>query len=66
MGLWNGDMVLENILLKEAVINGWPLRVIGGHLGRLKISVPWNKLNKQPAVLTVDELLVVLGPRGKS
>lgn len=47
MGLWKGDIVLENVQLKDAMIQGWPLRVMGGHLGRLTLSVPWNKLNKQ-------------------
>jgi hypothetical protein len=66
MGLWNGDLVLRNIQLKEIDIAEWPFRVKGGRLKKLTIHIPWQALSSKSAVLTMDELVVVVSSRGAS
>ena len=64
MGLWKGDLVLRNIQLKPVEVQDWPFRVVGGQLQKLTIHIPWQALSSTSAVLTVDELVVVVSFRG--
>jgi vacuolar protein sorting-associated protein 13A/C len=64
MGLWNGDLILRNIQLKPVEIPDWPFQVIGGRLRKLTIHIPWQALSSKSAVLTMDELVVVVSSRG--
>jgi|EP01043_Picozoa_sp_COSAG02_P014351 hypothetical protein len=64
MGLWKGDLVLRNIQLKPVEIPDWPFRIVGGRLQKLTIHIPWQALSSTSAVLTVDELVVVVSFRG--
>lgn len=64
MGLWKGDLVLQNIQLKPVEIPDWPLNIVGGQLQKLTIHIPWQSLSSKSAVLTVDELVVVASIRG--
>ena len=64
MGLWKGDLVLRNIQLKPVEVPDWPFRIVGGRLQKLTIHIPWQALSSTSAVLTVDELVVVVSFRG--
>ena len=64
MGLWKGDLVLRNIQLKPVEIPDRPFRIVGGRLQKLTIHIPWQALSSKSAVLTVDELVVVIAFSG--
>ena len=39
-----------------------PVEVKCGKIGKLKISISWKNILKQPAVAIVEDLFVLLGP----
>ena len=63
LSVWNGDVRLSNLELRTEVLDALPLpvRVLGGSLGEVRVSVPWrNLLGSEPMLLTVDSVLVLM------
>ena len=63
LSVWNGDVRLSNLQLRTEVLDALPLpvRVLGGSLGEVRVSVPWrNLLGGEPMLLTVDSVLVLM------
>lgn len=46
IGIWSGQVVLSNLVLKKSVIRrlNLPLRVLYSRLGTLRMTIPWKSL----------------------
>eukprot|EP00898_Chlorokybus_atmophyticus_P008933 jgi/Chlat1/9040/Chrsp94S09266 len=65
VGLWSGVVVLENIELRLEALDFLllPCAVKHGSVGRLQLRIPWNKLRREPLVLTLEDVVLRCGPR---
>ena len=66
LSMWDGDVRLHNLELRTEILDALPLpvRVVGGALGELRISVPWrNLLGNGPIHISIDRVLLLLAPR---
>lgn len=41
---------------------GWNVEVVGGHIGRIQVSVPWNAMMSEDSHCHVSNLCVTLRP----
>jgi vacuolar protein sorting-associated protein 13A/C len=42
-----------------------PIEVVEGHLGELRLQIPWTSLRSKPVILHIKDLCVLAGPRSK-
>lgn len=58
MRLVEGYLVLEDMHIKKSLMDTLelPLALKHGIIGRLEITIPWSKLNKDPIVVSVDRV----------
>eukprot|EP00002_Diphylleia_rotans_P002614 TRINITY_DN11657_c0_g1_i1.p1 TRINITY_DN11657_c0_g1~~TRINITY_DN11657_c0_g1_i1.p1 ORF type:complete len:3169 (-),score=588.83 TRINITY_DN11657_c0_g1_i1:265-9771(-) len=65
VGLWKGDVTLENVFLKQNALSelGLPMRIERGWVGTITARIPWKSLQSKPAKITVDKLYILLSPR---
>ncbi|KAJ7389007.1 hypothetical protein OS493_034400 [Desmophyllum pertusum] len=64
IGIWGGDVQLENLILKESALDDLdlPVKVLRGHLGKLVLKIPWKNLYSEPVVAEVDGLYLLVRP----
>eukprot|EP01114_Cavostelium_apophysatum_P004048 TRINITY_DN1418_c0_g1_i1.p1 TRINITY_DN1418_c0_g1~~TRINITY_DN1418_c0_g1_i1.p1 ORF type:complete len:3212 (-),score=1062.70 TRINITY_DN1418_c0_g1_i1:26-9661(-) len=64
IGIWGGDVILENLELKEEALNSLnlPFGVKKGFLGKLKLKVPWKNLKSQPVIVLIENVFLVAQP----
>ncbi|XP_077994048.1 intermembrane lipid transfer protein VPS13A-like isoform X3 [Glandiceps talaboti] len=64
LSIWGGDIVLNNLDLKESALDelDLPVKVKSGHLGKLTLKIPWKNLYSSPVVATVDGLYMLAVP----
>jgi len=64
IGIWNGDVVLENLEIKEDALNqlNVPFGIKKGFLGKLRLKVPWKNLKSQPVIVVVENVYLVAQP----
>ncbi|XP_022794312.1 vacuolar protein sorting-associated protein 13A-like [Stylophora pistillata] len=64
LGIWGGDVLLENLILKESALDDLdlPVKVLRGHLGKLVLKIPWKNLYSKPFVAQVDGLYLLVRP----
>ena len=43
-----------------------PVKLLMGKIGKLMISVPWNQLHKQPVEVVVQQVNIVVTPKGRN
>ena len=66
VGIWKGNISIENVSLNEAKINALllgaklPFSLKFSHIGALKIIVPWNKLQSMPVEITISDVHLLL------
>lgn len=66
VGIWNGDIRIENVSLNEQKINHLmlsaklPFELIYSHVGGLRVVVPWNKLSSMPVEITLNDVYLFL------
>ena len=65
LGVWAGDIVIENVNLKPDVIDmlDIPINLRFSTIGRLQIQVPWSSLSRNPVEVSIDRILVIVSPR---
>ncbi|CAF1201535.1 unnamed protein product [Rotaria sordida] len=65
IGLWHGDVVLENLSLKPNALANFnlPVTVAVGHLQKLSLHIPWKQLYTHPTKITIDGLYLLLTPK---
>ncbi|XP_028328893.1 vacuolar protein sorting-associated protein 13C-like isoform X2 [Gouania willdenowi] len=68
IGIWGGNVVLENLKVKENALSEFnvPFKVKAGQIGKLTLKIPWKNLYSDAVVATLDGfyLLVVPGATG--
>lgn len=65
LGVWKGDISLENLGLKTEALNGLDLPFVfdSGIVKRLQVKVPWKKIKTEPVIITLDGVYAVILPR---
>ncbi|KAH0793951.1 vacuolar associated sorting protein [Histomonas meleagridis] len=60
--IFKGSLVLNNIELKSTALTSQliPFIVRKGTIGYIDVSFPWKKLNKNPTIITIRDVFVVL------
>jgi hypothetical protein len=64
ISVMKGLVSQENLQLKGSAFESLalPVSVRAGSLGKLTLRVPWKSLRREPCVLKLERLFVVLGP----
>lgn len=65
IGIWGGDVVLKNLILKQSALDelNLPIRTIYGRLGQLTLKIPWKNLYSAPVEASVDTLYLLAVPK---
>ncbi len=65
VGIWSGDVILENLKLKSNALDdlNLPFIIVHGHLNKLKLSIPWKSLYTQSVKVFVDGLTILVVPK---
>ncbi|KAJ1604869.1 hypothetical protein OIY81_3640, partial [Cryptosporidium canis] len=65
LGVLSGNLVLENLKLKENLgdILHLPLSIVSGQIGHVSITIPWTSLGYKPLVIKLKEIHVVVRPK---
>ena len=65
VGIWSGNIVLENLVLKKEILSVLNLPIALGHgaIGRFELRIPWKKLGVDPVVVVIDGLYILLEPK---
>lgn len=64
LGIWGGDVVLENLILKQNALEelNIPVQTIYGHLGKLVLKIPWKNLYGASVEATIERLFLIVNP----
>ncbi|KAK3590891.1 hypothetical protein CHS0354_020869 [Potamilus streckersoni] len=64
LGIWGGDVVLQELDLKETALDDLdlPVKIKAGHLGKLTLKIPWKNLYTEPVIATVDGVYALAVP----
>uniref|UniRef100_A0AAV2LRZ3 Chorein N-terminal domain-containing protein n=1 Tax=Knipowitschia caucasica TaxID=637954 RepID=A0AAV2LRZ3_KNICA len=64
IGIWGGNVVLENLKVKENALSEFdvPFKVKAGQLGKLTLKIPWKNLYSEPVVATLEGLYLLVVP----
>ncbi|CAM9510658.1 unnamed protein product [Pylaiella littoralis] len=65
LGIWRGYLVLEDMHIKKSLMDmlELPLALRHGILGRLEIQIPWSTINKDPILIAVERVFLVVEPK---
>ncbi|KAJ8727553.1 hypothetical protein PYW07_001672 [Mythimna separata] len=64
LGIWGGDVVLENLVLKQNALEelNVPVQTVYGHLGKLVLKIPWKNLYGASVEATIERLFLIVNP----
>ncbi|XP_052785478.1 intermembrane lipid transfer protein VPS13A-like [Mya arenaria] len=64
LGIWGGDVVLNELDLKESALDDLdlPVKIKAGHIGKLTLKIPWKNLYTEPVIATIDGLYALAVP----
>ncbi|KAM6950364.1 intermembrane lipid transfer protein VPS13C [Lycodopsis pacificus] len=64
IGIWGGNVVLENLKVKENALSEFdvPFKVKAGQIGKLTLKIPWKNLYNDAVVATLDGLYLLVVP----
>ncbi|KAH8275295.1 hypothetical protein KR026_004712 [Drosophila bipectinata] len=64
IGIWGGDVVLENLKIRENALDEMdlPVQLIYGYLGKLVLKIPWKNLYSQPVIVKIEDLYCLVQP----
>uniref|UniRef100_A0A224XG50 Putative vacuolar protein n=1 Tax=Panstrongylus lignarius TaxID=156445 RepID=A0A224XG50_9HEMI len=64
VGIWGGDVVLEDLVLKQSALDelDLPVKTLFGRLGKLTLKIPWKRLYTDPVIASVDTLYLLAVP----
>ncbi|XP_069383478.1 intermembrane lipid transfer protein VPS13C isoform X5 [Paralichthys olivaceus] len=64
IGIWGGNVVLENLRVKENALSEFdvPFKVKAGQIGKLTLKIPWKNLYNDAVVATLDGLYLLVVP----
>ncbi|XP_028257848.1 vacuolar protein sorting-associated protein 13C isoform X2 [Parambassis ranga] len=64
IGIWGGNVVLENLKVKENALSDLdvPFKVKAGQIGKLTLKIPWKNLYNDAVVATLEGLYLLVVP----
>ncbi|KAM9409075.1 intermembrane lipid transfer protein VPS13C isoform 2-T2 [Pholidichthys leucotaenia] len=64
IGIWGGNVVLENLKVKENALSEFdvPFKVKAGQIGKLTLKIPWKNLYNDAVVATLEGLYLLVIP----
>ncbi|KAJ1520910.1 hypothetical protein ONE63_003990 [Megalurothrips usitatus] len=64
IGIWGGDIVLQNLVLKQSALDelDLPVRTVYGVLEKLVLKIPWKNLYRDPVEAAVERLYLLAVP----
>ncbi|XP_046391664.1 vacuolar protein sorting-associated protein 13 [Ischnura elegans] len=64
IGIWGGDVVLKDLILKQNALDQFdlPVKTIGGRLGKLTLKIPWKNLYNAPVEACIERLFLLVVP----
>ncbi|XP_042328008.1 LOW QUALITY PROTEIN: vacuolar protein sorting-associated protein 13C [Sceloporus undulatus] len=64
LGIWGGNVALENLLIKENALSELdvPFRVKAGQIDKLTLKIPWKNLYGEAVVATLEGLYLLVVP----
>ncbi|KAM4744636.1 intermembrane lipid transfer protein VPS13C isoform 3-T3 [Anableps anableps] len=64
IGIWGGNVVLENLRVKENALSEFdvPFKIKAGQIGKLTLKIPWKNLYNDAVVATLDGLYLLVVP----
>ncbi|XP_041037246.1 vacuolar protein sorting-associated protein 13C isoform X4 [Carcharodon carcharias] len=64
LGIWGGNVVLENLKVKENALNDLdvPFKVKAGQIDKLTLKIPWKNLYSEAVLATLDGLNLLVVP----
>uniref|UniRef100_A0A8C6W9M3 Vacuolar protein sorting 13A n=1 Tax=Nannospalax galili TaxID=1026970 RepID=A0A8C6W9M3_NANGA len=67
LGIWQGAVVLKNLEIKENALSELdvPFKVKVGHIGNLKLIIPWKNLYTQPVEAVLEEIYLLIVPSSR-
>ena len=65
VGIWNGDVKLQNLELRKEALDQLhlPVNVVEGHLGQLTMSIPFTNLRGKPVRINIEDVYVLAAPK---
>nr|XP_018889453.3 intermembrane lipid transfer protein VPS13A isoform X1 [Gorilla gorilla gorilla] len=67
LGIWKGAVALKNLQIKENALSQLdvPFKVKVGHIGNLKLIIPWKNLYTQPVEAVLEEIYLLIVPSSR-
>jgi vacuolar protein sorting-associated protein 13A/C len=64
IGVWSGEVVLENLTLSKTLLRRFnsPLALKHGFVKRMELIVPWATLESNPVKILIDGVNLILEP----
>ena len=65
VGIWSGDVKLNNLELRKEALDQLrlPVNVVEGHLGHLTLVIPWSNLRGAPVKVFVEDVFLLASPK---
>lgn len=65
VGIWSGKVTIENVSLKEKVIDmlDLPINLRFSHIGKLELDVPWKNISSKPVNVFLDGVYLIIDPK---
>ncbi|XP_071943585.1 intermembrane lipid transfer protein VPS13A-like isoform X2 [Antedon mediterranea] len=65
LGIWSGDAVLENLVIKDGALDELelPFQIKAGTLEKLTLKIPWKNLYTSQVVAKIDGLYLLIVPK---
>ncbi|XP_071444778.1 intermembrane lipid transfer protein Vps13 isoform X2 [Hetaerina americana] len=64
IGIWGGDVVLHDLILKQNALDQFdlPVKTVSGRLGKLTLKIPWKNLYTAPVEACIERLFLLVVP----
>ncbi|KJH40546.1 hypothetical protein DICVIV_13494 [Dictyocaulus viviparus] len=64
IGIWGGDVKLDNLEVKETALDDLdlPIKLKFGYLSSLVLKIPWKNLYNESVIATIDGLYLIVVP----
>ena len=65
IGIWNGDVKLQNLELRREALDQLhlPVNVVEGHLGQLTMQIPFTNLRGKPVRVNIEDVFLLAAPK---
>ncbi|KAI9673228.1 MAG: hypothetical protein M1817_003091 [Caeruleum heppii] len=65
VGIWSGSVNLDNLELRREALDQLrlPINVVEGHLGQLRLTIPWSNLKGKPVKVEIEDVYLLAAPK---